>query len=133
MDQNILVVDDYEPVRELLQGCLTHVGYRVTSASDGRSALRAITDIRPDLVLLDVRMPDVSGWDVLSLVRKSPRHQDLPVVMLTGIADDASQAYGWQLGCTCYLTKPIDLEDLLLMVRQVLATSEDSVPPPPAA
>jgi DNA-binding response OmpR family regulator len=123
MERNILVVEDCEPVREVVEACLSYVGYNVTTAPDGRSTLRAITEALPDLVLLDLRLPDISGWDVLALMRHSPRYRNIPVVILTAMSDSASKAYGWQLGCTYYLTKPIDLNDLLLVVKQVLVTA----------
>ena len=120
MRENILVVDDDAPVREVLETCLAYEGYHVISAPNGRSALQAIATARPDLVLLDVQMPDISGWDLLSLLRRSGCHRDLPVIMLTGMSDAASQAHGWRLDCTCYLAKPMDLNDLLLLVKRVL-------------
>ncbi len=123
MQSNVLVVEDFEPVREVLETCLSLGGYEVTGVQDGRSALRALDAERPDLVLLDVRMPDITGWDLLALLRHDPNLRDIPVIMLTGMDDATSQAYAWQLGCTCYLTKPIDLNDLLLVVRRVLAGS----------
>jgi DNA-binding response OmpR family regulator len=129
MREDILVVDDEAPVRKIMETCLSYAGYRVTSAPDGRSALQAITREQPDLVLLDVRMPDLSGWDLLSLLRRSQRHRDLPVIMLTGMSDAASQAHGWRLDCTSYLTKPMDLNDLLLLVKRVLHAD---APPPKA-
>jgi DNA-binding response OmpR family regulator len=136
MQGNILVVEDCEPVREVVEACLSYVGYNVTAVPDGRSTLRAIADVPPDLVLLDVRLPDISGWDVLCMLRHSPRHRGTPVVILTALSDSASKAYGWQLGCTYYLTKPVDLSDLLLVVKQVLLTANMPTaghsPAPPA-
>jgi DNA-binding response OmpR family regulator len=108
MHSSILVVEDFEPVREIVETCLTREGYEVKGVADGRSALAALDATTPDLVLLDVRMPDISGWDLLALLRHSKRHRDMPIIMLTAMSDAASQSYGWQLGCTCYLTKPVN-------------------------
>jgi CheY-like chemotaxis protein len=121
MPKSVMVVEDDEAVREVIQTCMDFGGYEVTALPDGRSALAALDRVRPDLILLDVRMPDITGWDLLGLLRHSPKYQSLPVIMLTGMSDPASQAYAWQLGCTCYLTKPIDLHDLLLLVERLLA------------
>lgn len=120
MNGQILVVDDSAPVREILSTCLAHAGYGVIEASSGREALRQIDALQPDLVLLDVQLPDLSGWDMLRLMRLSKVHRDIPVVMLTGQGDDASKAHAWQLGCACYLTKPVDLKDLVLVVHKLL-------------
>jgi DNA-binding response OmpR family regulator len=123
MGQQILVVDDAAAVREIVSACLEYAGYGVTRAGNGREALLQMNSLQPDLVLLDVQLPDLSGWDVLRLMRLSKVPRDIPVVMLTGQGDNASKAHAWQLGCACYLTKPIDLRDLLLVVRKLLASS----------
>jgi len=122
MNECILVVEDCAPARELLRLCLSCAGYEVAEAASGAAALRQIRGREPDLILLDVGLPGLSGWDVLQILRHSADHSGIPVVMLTGQQDDASIAYGWQNGCACYLTKPFDLPDLLLVVRRLLKT-----------
>jgi DNA-binding response OmpR family regulator len=129
MHSSILVVEDFEPVREIVETCLTREGYEVKGVADGRSALAALDATTPDLVLLDVRMPDISGWDLLALLRHSKRHRDMPIIMLTAMSDAASQSYGWQLGCTCYLTKPVNLSDLLLVIHRVLNDASQAAGP----
>lgn len=130
MSEQILVVEDFAPVRELLQECLSYAGYDVVEAENGREALSRLNGRTPDLLLLDVRLPDISGWDLLWLIRVSPKWTDIPVVLLTGLSDDASKAYGWSLGCSYYLTKPVALSDLLLVVRKLLAGTQMEVDTP---
>ncbi len=116
----VLVVDDDLLVAELLQVHLETAGYVVRHASDGAAALRAVEAEPPDLVLLDVMMPDVDGWTVLSQVRSQPATSTLPVVLLTGKSMPADQVRGWNLGASGFLSKPFSAEDLLAKVDQVL-------------
>jgi CheY-like chemotaxis protein len=97
-------------------------GFAVTAASSGREALRLLAagDL-PDIVLLDVQMPDVDGWETLSRVRADPRTADLPVVLCTvkGLPEDTLR--GWSLGCDGYIGKPFDIAGLVDELRGVLA------------
>jgi len=116
--KHILVVDDEEHILTLFEDELTDAGYRVTTADTGMAALRCIEDEVPDLVVLDIRMPDMHGLEVLERVRDT--HKDLPVIMCTavhGLKDDYTV---WDARVSAYLTKPIDLDDLVYKVQEVL-------------
>jgi DNA-binding response OmpR family regulator len=100
--------------------------YEVLAAYDGHQALEVLEaqDELPDLVILDVFMPRMSGWDVLRFIRGADRTRSLPVIMLTAAGQDADKARGWDLGVDWYQTKPFNMDDLLTVIRRVLATRQ---------
>ena len=115
--RHILVVDDEREIREVLSETLVDEGFIVASAADGAQALRAIERDRPDLVLLDMRMPVVNGWEFARLLRE--RDVQLPIVVMTA----AQNARSWakEIGANGYLAKPFDLEVLLSTIEKTLA------------
>ena len=116
--KHILVVDDEENILTLFEDELTDAGYRVTTASTGQQALDCLEEETPDLVILDIRMPDMHGLEVLTRIRET--HKDLPVILCTavhGLKDDYTV---WDARVAAYLTKPIDLDDLVYKVQEVL-------------
>ena len=106
----ILVVDDEEPVRSVLTTFLTRQGFLVEEAEDGAQALSILNQSQPDLVLLDITMPKMSGLEVLDWINR--RYPDLCVIMLTGLDQNEIGLQAMKLGATDYLTKPIGLEQL---------------------
>ena len=111
----VLVIDDEAAVRDLMQRFLTREGFRVVTAAGGEEGLRRARELRPDTITLDVMMPGMDGWAVLSALKADPEVADIPVVMLT-IVDDKN--LGYALGASDYLTKPIDRERLVGVLRQ---------------
>jgi CheY-like chemotaxis protein/anti-sigma regulatory factor (Ser/Thr protein kinase) len=111
----VLVIDDEAAVRDLMQRFLAKEGFRVVTASGGDEGLRLARELRPDAITLDVMMPGMDGWAVLSALKADPTVADIPVVMLT-IVDDKN--LGYALGASDYLTKPIDRERLVSVLRQ---------------
>jgi GAF domain-containing protein/CheY-like chemotaxis protein/anti-sigma regulatory factor (Ser/Thr protein kinase) len=109
----VLVIDDEAAVRDLMQRFLTREGFRVVTASGGEDGLRRARELRPDAITLDVMMPGIDGWAVLSALKADPDVADIPVVMLT-IVDDKN--LGYALGAADYLTKPIDRERLVTVL-----------------
>ena len=105
----VLIIDDDPAVRELLERFLSRSGFRSETAVDGKSGLHAAKIIRPSVIVLDVMMPRMDGWEVLSALKADPELSDIPVIMLS-MADDRKKGYA--LGATSYLTKPIDWETL---------------------
>ena len=106
----MLVIDDDPAVRDLMQRFLGKEGFRVVTAHGGEDGLRQARELRPDVITLDVMMPGMDGWAVLSALKADPEVADIPVVMLT-IVDDKN--LGYALGASDYLTKPIDRERLV--------------------
>jgi len=111
----VLVIDDEAAVRELMQRYLTREGFRVITAAGGDEGLRQARALRPDAITLDVMMPGLDGWAVLSALKADPAIADIPVVMLT-IVDDRN--LGYTLGAADYLTKPIDRERLVSVLER---------------
>jgi CheY-like chemotaxis protein len=120
----VLVVDDDPAVHDVLAPTLMKRGYRVLHARDGAEALDTMRKTPPDIVTLDVMMPNVDGWTVLGAMKSDPALAHIPVIMLT-IVDDRN--LGWSLGASEYMTKPIDRERLLMLVRRFTSRSPDAV------
>ncbi len=120
MQPSILVVDDERRYRELLEMNLTRRGYRVRQAVDGLSALNAIEEQEPSLVVLDLKLPDIDGYEVCRRVRSYSR---VPIIMLTARAEQAEKVRGLDAGADDYVTKPFGAEELLARVEAVLRRS----------
>ncbi|MCB0036617.1 MAG: response regulator [Anaerolineales bacterium] len=105
-----LVVDDDAAVRDLLSRWLTREGFHIRTAANGREGIRLARKLHPQVITLDVMMPDVDGWHVLSTLKTDPATADIPVVMMTIVED---RQHGYALGAADYLTKPIDREQLV--------------------
>ncbi|MFJ9779642.1 response regulator transcription factor [Amycolatopsis sp. NPDC101161] len=114
----LLVVDDEPTVRELLSAALRFAGFRVTSAATAREAVAAATEEPPDLVLLDVMLPDLDGFEVVRLLRE--QHRPVPVLFLTARDGQADKVTGLSLGADDYVTKPFDLAELIARIRAIL-------------
>lgn len=116
----ILVVEDERDIAALVAYHLTRDGYRVRTASGGPEALEAITQERPDLIVLDVMLPGFSGLDILGEIRRRPEVADVPVVMLTARREETDRIKGLELGADDYVTKPFSPQELVLRVGAVL-------------
>jgi len=111
-------VDDEKTILELLSGSLRLAGFEVTTAASGTEAVRAAASRRPDLVLLDVMMPDGDGFDALRRMRSAGI--ELPVIFLTARDEESDRVNGFDLGADDYVTKPFSLSELLGRIRAVL-------------
>ncbi|MBI1736844.1 MAG: response regulator [Candidatus Rokubacteria bacterium] len=116
----VLVVDDVEKNVRLLADILRFKGYAVVTASGGRAALEQVSAERPDLVLLDVMMPDMNGYDVCRKIRQDPETAVLPVVMVTALDAGEERVKGLEAGADDFVTKPIHQAELLARVRSLL-------------
>lgn len=116
----ILVVDDEDSVRSLLRDTLELDGYDVIEAADGPEALEKYSAEKPDGLILDIMMPNMSGIDVLREIRAQSEGADIPVILLTAAGDDKTTWDGWSAGASCYLTKPFDPDNLLGWVERIL-------------
>jgi DNA-binding response OmpR family regulator len=116
-DKSVLVVDDDPNIRSLLQQELTEAGYKVRLAEDGRKALTLIREETPGLVILDVMMPEMNGFDVAAVLKNDPVTMDIPIIILSILED---KERGFRLGVDRYLTKPIDTASLFHEVDTLL-------------
>jgi DNA-binding response OmpR family regulator len=116
--QTILLIDDDTTLLELLSGHLETAGYRPLAASDGPSGLRLAAEARPDLVVLDVMMPDMDGWEVCRRLRE---RFTIPIIMLTAKGEEIDKLRGFRLGVDDYVTKPFSFAELTARVGAVLA------------
>jgi DNA-binding response OmpR family regulator len=114
---SVLVVDDDADVRGLVRELLARAGYHVTEAPDGRTALRALFVQRPDIVVLDVSMPDLNGWETLERIREL---SDVPVVMLSAHGAELEKVRALRSGADDYVTKPFGKQELLARIESVL-------------
>lgn len=119
---HVLVVDDEAPQRTLVRLNLEHQGYSVSEAVDADTGLGAAREAHPDLILLDIRMPKRDGWAMLTALRDDPALCHVPVVALTGDSDESSEWRARELGTIAYVTKPVDIDDLLRIVGEVMAS-----------
>ncbi|HZY64365.1 MAG: response regulator transcription factor [Actinomycetota bacterium] len=117
MDETILLVDDDPALLEVTSIVLASEGYRVLTAEDGDEALRVVGRERLDLVVLDVMLPKMSGFEVLKKMREQT---DVPVVMLTAKSQSVDKVVGLELGADDYITKPFDTKELLARIRAIL-------------
>jgi len=128
--QRILVVDADRQIARLLRTYLEQSGYQALVAHDGESALHIIRRERPDLVLLDLMLPNRDGWEVTRVVRGDDSLQGLPLIMLTARADDQDKIVGLELGADDYVTKPFNPREVVARVRAVLRRVQGEAPPP---
>ena len=120
MSHRILVVDDEPDITALVAYHLAKAGYRVSTAANGPDALKAAREERPDIVILDVMLPGVSGYDVLDELRKRSETKDVGVILLTARREEPDRIRGLTLGADDYLTKPFSPHELALRVSALL-------------
>lgn len=125
MAEKILIVDDEAGVRELLGDALRIAGFETSTASDGMSALTAIRNKKPDLLIIDINMPLMDGFELVERLRSTG--DNTPALMLSARADRADVTRGLTLGADDYVTKPFGLEELLLRVKAILRRSQVSI------
>ncbi len=130
MSDTILLVDDEQHIIDLAKMYLEQAGFRVTSATDGQRALRRILDEKPALVVLDLMLPGLDGWEVCRRVRAE---SDVPIIMLTARSDDIDRIVGLELGADDYLTKPFNPRELVARVRAILRRAAHRPADPAAA
>ena len=123
----MLVVDDEDVVRDVIVRYLQHEGFAALEAADGRTARQAIEEHSPDLVVLDVMLPEVSGFDLCRWIRTKG---ELPVILLTARGEESDRITGLELGADDYVVKPFSPRELVVRVRTILRRSAPPAPPP---
>ncbi|MEM9088603.1 MAG: response regulator [Cyanobacteria bacterium P01_F01_bin.53] len=117
IDQTVLIVDDMPTNVEVLAGALMKAGYQVAVALDGESAIAQIQYKSPALILLDVMMPGIDGFETCRRLKASPDTQDIPIIFMTALSEPVSKAKGFDLGAVDYITKPFEAEEVLARVK----------------
>ncbi len=124
--ETVLVVDDEQNIIELARMYLEGEGFVVATARDGREALAKIRDLKPALVLLDLMLPEVDGWEVC---RRTRAESDVPIIMLTARSDDVDKIVGLEIGADDYVTKPFNPRELVARVKAILRRVEKTTRP----
>jgi len=119
-DETILVVDDDPQIVRLLKEYLQQEGYQVLTAHNGQEALHSLHGARPDLLLLDLGLPDRDGWDVTRTIREDRRVATIPIIMLTARIEESDKIIGLELGADDYIAKPFNTREVVARVRAVL-------------
>jgi len=120
MGHKVLIVDDNTDLRVILRRFLEKNGFSVREAANGRRAMEQLKQERPDIVLLDIMMPEMGGIEALQAIRKDPKLADIPVIMVTAKQEDADVLAGYDHGADYYVTKPYTNEQLLHSIGVVL-------------
>jgi two-component system cell cycle response regulator DivK len=116
----VLVVDDYTDAREMYADFLVFSGFRVAEARDGSEALEKALEIGPDIILMDLSLPGLDGWEATRRLKQDPRTRDIPIVALTGHALAGDRATALKAGCDSFITKPCLPADLVVEIRRML-------------
>lgn len=120
-DYKILVVDDNEFNVHLMDILLTKEKYRIIKAGSGIEALEKVRTDNPDLILLDIMMPDMNGYEVMAKLKADEEHKDIPVVLLTAVSTPDDIVKGFKLGASDYITKPFSKEELLIRINHQIS------------
>jgi DNA-binding response OmpR family regulator len=124
----VLVVDDADKIRAAVRKLLEKAGHEVVEASNGRECLRVLYDVKPDLVLLDVSMPDMDGWEALERIRELTW---VPILMVTARDAPPERVRGLRGGADDYIVKPFEPDELLARIELALRHAAAGEPPPP--
>lgn len=127
--ETILIVDDEVNIRKAMSAALEREGYRIVEAREGREALQSIFRNRPELVLLDIMLPGMNGYDVTIKLRDDSRTRDLPIIMVTAKGQTTDRIHGLDLGADDYITKPFDLRELVARVNAMMRRKVAEVKP----
>jgi DNA-binding response OmpR family regulator len=118
--KRILVVEDESDLLELLSFNLKKAGFSVATAKSGIEALKKARSVGPDLILLDLMLPELDGFAVCETIRNDPTNASTPIIILTALSSELARLAGFEAGASDYLTKPFRLEELLARVRGLL-------------
>ena len=117
----ILIVEDQEDNRQILRDLLGNAGFDLIEAENGEQALAALAKQRPDLILMDIQLPIMDGYEAARRIRTNPEMKDIPIIAVTSYALAGDEAKALAAGCTAYITKPFSPRALLSKVREYLA------------
>ncbi|MBA3297803.1 MAG: response regulator [Acidobacteria bacterium] len=122
----VLIVEDYEDAREMYAAYLQFSGYRVAEAANGVEAVEQAQELMPDIILMDLALPKMDGWEATRLLKKDERTRDIPIVALTGHALAGHAEGARQAGCDAFITKPCLPDALVAEIKRVLSARSGS-------
>ena len=127
--KRVLIVEDDTTTRTTIRELLTGAGFEPVEAGDGTEGLAKAEDIRPDVILLDVHMPGLDGYEVCQGLKENPKTKNIPVIFLTAVQDDALNRLAYQSGAVACLTKPFRLEALVAVIEAAIASADRQAKP----
>lgn len=127
--EKILVVDDEKDIVELLQYNLEKEGYKISTVFSGEQCLENVKTELPDLILLDLMLPEIDGLDVCKFLKNNSQTSHIPIIMLTAKGEETDIVLGLELGADDYITKPFNVRELLARVKAVLRRTKNNIPP----
>ncbi|UCC67030.1 MAG: response regulator [Armatimonadota bacterium] len=130
MQKRVLIVDDNPETVKLIGEGFATAGFSVCSANNGAECLRALASEDPDLVILDMYMPVLNGFETLRLLRESPETRNMPVIALSGSGEHRDVRSGWSAGADLYLTKPVRIGAVVAAAKWMLGMDHDGIPVP---
>ena len=124
MNERILIVDDTPANIQILTGILKEKGYQLSIATNGKQALQVLEKVRPDLILLDVMMPELDGFETCKIIKKTPGLDDIPIIFLTSKTDTSDIVAGFEIGAVDYVGKPFNTNELLARINTHLTIDQ---------
>jgi two-component system cell cycle response regulator DivK len=125
MNKRILVVEDQEDNRQILRDLLMSADYDMTEAENGEEALAAVAKERPDLILMDIQLPIMDGYEATRRIKADPAFKDIPIIVVTSYALSGDEGKARDAGCDAYVTKPYSPRQLLAKIREFLPKSSE--------
>jgi two-component system cell cycle response regulator DivK len=120
MSKKILVVEDQEDNRQILRDLLSSVGYEMSEAENGVEALAAVAKQRPDLILMDIQLPIMDGYEATRRIKADPKTKTIPIIVVTSYALSGDETKAREAGCDAYVTKPYSPRALLAKIKEFL-------------
>lgn len=125
MAKTILIIDDSATVRKFASISLTMQGFQVVTANDGMDALEKLPMQNIDLVITDLNMPNMDGFEFIKTLRENPQYNELPIIILSSLSDEVNKAKGLELGVNAYLVKPFSLERIQYEVSKFISWTDE--------
>lgn len=124
----ILAIDDEIKALDLFKFSLEAYGFEVLAASDGQAGIEQAISVKPDLIILDIRMPKLDGWDVCRILKQNPLTNRIPIVFLTAYSSVRDKERAKELGVHAYLTKPVNPDNIIMLIESIVASTTSSAP-----
>jgi DNA-binding response OmpR family regulator len=118
--KKVLIIDDSSTIRAVLEAALSEKGFEVMVCQDGKCGIKSAEEVIPDIILLDLILPDLPGEEVCRQIKRNPKTENIPVVMLTAKSDEVDRVIGKVLGADAYIPKPFKMDDLFSRIQELI-------------